>query len=323
MATVPSGFSEVLKQHLASWRERDERFKTDGVHSWVLHHSAAALNYFGAEEWHALVAGKLHRWGHALNSSQAFAVNLFAPARFSGDVAHALWTKMPAGASHPDPQCVNVHFEYSGPDDGFAKQALGETGVATQIDVAVEASCADKSRHFQFIEVKLGESRFGACRGARTGKKRVNPTPERCQDLTQVRKDPGSQCWLANSERRRYWELIEGQSGLAVLADDAGGCPWRGGLYQLMRNWALARALVEHGIAASVELAVCVHPGNHEARRLDRAVSGTNDVVHAFNSMTDATRVSELDPRALLAVQDVSGAPSGWRTYMKGRYLLS
>jgi len=76
-------FAEVLKDHLATWARDLEHFQADGVHPWVLDPSASALNYFGGHEWQALVAGKRHLWSHALNSSQAFAVNLFAPARFS------------------------------------------------------------------------------------------------------------------------------------------------------------------------------------------------------------------------------------------------
>lgn len=318
-----SGFAETLKQHLATWRQHDKRLQTDGAHPWVLNWPLRAHNYFGDQEWYELVAGKLHHWGHALNSSQAFAVNLFAPARFSADVARALWKVLPAGALHSDPQRVDVQFEYSGPDESFAKRQLGEAGVPTQIDVALQGIFENGVRRFQFVEVKLTESHFGMCRGAGTGKKAVNPAPERCQSLARVHADPAGQCWLTESEHRRYWELTRLPLGLTVIADEMGGCPWQGGLYQLMRNWALARALVEYKIAVSVDLSVCVHPGNQEATRLRTAVAGTNNLLQAFNAMATPMKVVDLDLQKLLKVQDAAGAPSGWRTYMETRYLLA
>jgi hypothetical protein len=62
--------------------------------------------------------------------------------------------------------------------------------------------------------------------------------------------------------------LSSAKSGLAIVADQRGGCPWQGGLYQLMRNWALARAILDRGLATSIKLAVCMHPDNHAAKRL-------------------------------------------------------
>lgn len=173
--TKPENFAEAMKLHLVGWAGDLHGFQTDGAHAWVLHPSLATLNYFGGQEWYALVADKPHQWGHALNSSQAFAVNLFAPARLSQNVAQALWKELPAGRSHPDPQHVDVHFEYSGPEIGFTKQALGESGIPTQIDVAVEGVFAQDVRRLQFVEVKFTESQFGACRGAKGGRGRANP----------------------------------------------------------------------------------------------------------------------------------------------------
>src|SRR5258706_15613372 len=63
---------------------------------------------------------------------------------------------------HPNPERAVVHFEYSGPDEDFAKTELGEAGIPTQIDVAVEGIFSRDVRHMQFIEVKLSESGFGS-----------------------------------------------------------------------------------------------------------------------------------------------------------------
>jgi hypothetical protein len=204
---------------------------------------------------------------------------------------------------------------------------LGEADIPTQIDVAVEGAFANNVSRLQFIEVKLTESHFGSCRGAKAGKagakKRANPAPQRCRNLIRVLEDTAGQCWLVEAEHRRYWELINAKSGLAILADERGGCPWQGGLYQLMRNWALARALLDRNLATGIDLAVCVHPDNRAARRLQRQVAGSNDVIAAFNAMAAPATVAELDPRMLIRAQDAAGAPSGWREYMERRYLLA
>jgi len=99
-------FAERLKRHLESWARDVEQFRDDGDHPWVLDRSVSALNYFGGRDWEAVLSGQLHTWGHALNSSQAFAVNLFGPARFSKAVARALWNTLPAAGDGPGPTAL-------------------------------------------------------------------------------------------------------------------------------------------------------------------------------------------------------------------------
>ncbi len=316
-------FAERLKHHLENWARDLEQFRDDGDHPWVLDRSVSALNYFGGRDWEALLSGQLHKWGHALNSSQAFAVNLFGPARFSTVVAKALWNTLPAARDSPSPDQVGVHFEYSGPDDAFAKVELGEAGKPTQIDVAIEGMFPGGVRRMQFIEVKLSESKFGSCRGAKHGKNAPNPAPDRCRSLSQILENPGKQCWLADAEGRRYWQVIgRATSGMNIKADEHGGCPWQGGLYQLMRNWALARTMLDRGLAARINLAVCVHPSNHAATALTTKVAGADSVVDGFNALAGPTAVSKLDVVEVIQAQDAAGAPKGWRSYMERRYLI-
>jgi hypothetical protein len=317
-------FAQRLKNHLEIWARDLEHFRNDGVHPWVLDRPSSALNYFGGKEWEALLFGKHHKWGHALNSSQAFAVNLFGPAHFLPDVAKSLWSALPAAQDHPNPERVVVHFEYSGPDEDFAKTELGEAGIPTQIDVAVEGIFSGDVRRMQFIEVKLTESKFGSCRGAKRGKKDPNPAPDRCEDLSRILLNPSTQCWLAEAEgqHRHYWKFIGSTvSGLDTKAEKNGGCPWKGGLYQVMRNWVLARAMLDRGVVASVNLAVCVHPGNHAAANLSAEVAGAKNLVAAFNTMSKQMTVSECDPRTIIDAQDKGGAPTAWKNYMLRRYL--
>ena len=97
------------------------------------------------------------------------------------------------------------------------------------------------------------------------------------------------------------------------LAGDA-PCPFRHGLYQLMRNRVLADALIEETDAGWADFAVCIHPGNHQARRLAEAIGGKTDAVEAFRAIAGADAVVELDPMAVVeAVRDhaISGGFSG------------
>ena len=321
--TSEATFAERLKRHLETWARDVKQFRDGGTHPWVLDRAVSALNYFGGRDWEKVLSGQLHTWGHALNSSQAFAVNLFGPSRFSKVVAGALWNTLPAGRDCPDPDRVDVHFEYSGPDQAFAKTELGEAGKPTQIDVAVEGVFPGNVRRIQFIEVKLSESKFGSCRGAKRGKGAPNPAAERCRNLSKILANPSKQCWLVDAEGRRYWQIIgRATSGMNVKADEHGGCPWQGGLYQLMRNWSLAHAMLDAGLAARINLAVCVHPSNHTATMLATRVAGAASVVDAFNALAGPMTVSKLDALKVIHVQHAAGAPKGWRGYMERRYML-
>jgi len=91
----------------------------------------------------------------------------------------------------------------------------------------------------------------------------------------------------------------------------------------MMRNWVLARAMLDRGDVASVNLAVCVHPGNHAAIKLSTEVAGAKNVVAAFNAMSKQMTVSECDPRTIIDAQDKGGAPAAWKSYMLCRYLSS
>jgi len=95
---------------------------------------------FGGRDWEAVLSGQLHTWGHALNSSQAFAgESLFGPARFSKAVARALLEHSAGSRRRPRsrPRLMSTSST-AGPDKAFAKAELGEAGKPTQIDVAIE-----------------------------------------------------------------------------------------------------------------------------------------------------------------------------------------
>src|SRR4051812_42326429 len=98
----------------------------------------------------------LHRWALHHLSSQAFALNLFAPLDDLG--RRAALALVGLSASSP----VTIDYEYSDPDD-----RLGETGPRsrhrTQVDVVMRGTSAEGKRVVALIEVKFTEADFGHC----------------------------------------------------------------------------------------------------------------------------------------------------------------
>jgi len=163
-----------------------------------------------------------------LNSSQAFAVNLFGGLKHTCLLAKALQVAFATGPL-TDP---NVTLEYFTPE---FKKYLGEKGShQTQVDVLATASEGARTRAF-VIEVKLTEAAFGRCRG---------PFEEKNADKSICYPDSSGErrcrCFMASLEGRRYLELAERAFPLlaAVLGAD-GSCPIRLDGYQLARNLAV------------------------------------------------------------------------------------
>ena len=119
-------------------------------------------------------------------------------------------------------------------------ERLGERGQPTQIDVFFEVVREGRIRGAIGVEVKLSESEFGGCRGwngiRETGP--INPDRDRCLDARRVVESPETQCFMAEREGRRYWSLM-GAVGASFDPDrlaEQDCCPFRHGLYQMMRN---------------------------------------------------------------------------------------
>jgi hypothetical protein len=221
---------------------------------------------------------------------------------------------------------LQVSFEES--PRGVAER-VGERGQATQFDVFFEIFRHDKLLGVIAVEVKLSEREFGGCRGFSTRDKshsRVNPDPSRCLDGPRVSQTPEQQCFMAQSEGRQYWSLMklpESSFDPASLASQA-HCPFRHGLYQMMRNRVALDALRSMTSAEWCEFAVCVHPSNRLARQLPEAVAGQSDAVTAFRELTGGRGVREWDPtRVVSTIEAVGAAPEGWGDWMRAKYLLA
>jgi hypothetical protein len=177
-----------------------------GQISWVLKPEHRKLNLF-RPEWWRYIAHAEHRWSRALNSSQCFAVNVFAPlAEDSARGRRALQALLPTRDILPEDE-VSVRFEYT-PED--APAWMGEREQSTQVDVYFLITRSHRCIGHVLVEVKYSETSFGCCRGwgSKTDNTTRNPNPSRCLNATEITMSPQANCWRAEAEGRRYWELM-------------------------------------------------------------------------------------------------------------------
>jgi hypothetical protein len=197
--------------------------------------------------------GAVHTYFAHVRSSQAFALNMLAA------LTPEAWTQI---ARHhlddPDAEVVEpAVFEYSDPDD-----TLGEATKAsphrTQVDCLQRVRLGNGRTHAMLIEVKLSEDSFSPC-GACTSPR--NTRREICAQPGPFGGDPIGCFQLANHDRehrRRYDEML----GLPLDEPVTFGCWFRDGANQVMRNTALAAALIARGDVASASV-LLMAPDDH------------------------------------------------------------
>ncbi len=314
-----------MKRHQLDWAQKGHipleqlEIRHDAL-SHVLKPEHRKKNLFNPAWWH-LIEGAEHRWARALNSSQCFAVNLFAPATERPDLAKALFEIVVGTLPQNIPNInINVGLEFEHTPSG-ARDWLGERGHPTQVDVFFTAQNNEKVLGHLLVEVKLTESEFGSCRG--TGKD--NPKPERCQNAAAIIADPARQCWLKESEGRKYWEIItkgdEAFDFSALEPDEP--CPFSGDLYQLMRNHALSKSLKANTEAAWSYFAVCIHPQNQQAQQLKHKIAGSQDALESFRRLAGDKALRTLPPEQVIAATEALYPDTAdWAAWMRSRYLL-
>ena len=321
--TKLASFADSIKMHQSDWLLRNglqaDMFETKW--SWVLTKENEARNLFDPAWW-ALIEGKTHKWARSLNSSQCFAVNLFAPCSKDPRLANSVLRRLaPELGIRPEDDVV-VQFETVFPETG---SWMGERRQKTQVDVVFQVSSGDRVKGLLLVEVKFTEASPGTCRGAKgTEQKGPNPDPSRCEDLSGLLED-SQRCYLVETEGRRYWEWMRTQSSPFELDAVATGqpCPFRQGLYQVMRNSVLASAAVSNSYCDWAHMALCIHPDNSSALVLSEAVYGTTNIPDAYAKLTGGSVLRLVDPASVVGVC-VSLSPSlqEWGRWMCGRYQL-
>lgn len=322
-----AAFGDVLKRHLGAWAVAQglgDRLEPGAQRSWVLREEARSANLYRPAWWRYIPEDRRHRWARALNSSQCFAVNLFAPLADDPGAANRFLRRFHPSRSVAETDRVQVAFEDS--PAGVAER-LGERGQPTQIDVVFSVYCAGRRIGAVGIEVKLSEREFGGCRGW-TGEIAgvpIDPGRDRCLDGRAVFEQPARRCFMSEHEGRSYWSWMAGP-GSSFVADRLAlpqPCPFRHGLYQMMRNRVALDVLRSIDGAEWCDFVVCAHAGNHEVRRLPEAVGGEVRAVEAFGSLVRPGGILAWDPGAVAdAIRDAEGADDAWHAWLRGKYLL-
>lgn len=320
-------FAERMKAYQADWAKMNKldhllEPRTDSQPSWVLKDEHKTKNLWNPSWWTYLGRHE-HRWARALNSSQCFGVNLFAPFAEKPSLAkRVLETLLPHRALKQDHQ-VSIFFEHT---PQGAPEWLGEKNQPTQVDVFFAVTRREKPIGYLLVEVKFTESEFGSCRGAVPPKPEEpgNPDSSRCLNLKSVFESPQSMCWMAEAPNgRHYWDLMRSPKAAFKFTPE-NPCPFRQGLYQLMRNQVLAIALVQHTSADWAEFGVCLHPDNKDVRQLSDAVAGRTDAVDAFKAiLPEKTNLIEVHPSVIIGLaSEYNPALSEWADWMRARYEL-
>jgi hypothetical protein len=160
-------FYDDLKAHQVAWAQShgigDQQTEAAQARPWVLRPQFRELNLWDPRWW-SFIAGKEHRWARALTSSQCFAVNLFAPLAADPALARRVLARLRPDHLLAEADTVEVALEFT---PSRAPGWLGESGHATQVDAAFVVRRDGGPIGYLLVEVKLGERKLGACRGAR------------------------------------------------------------------------------------------------------------------------------------------------------------
>lgn len=264
----------------------------------------------------------LHDYARALNSSQAFALNLFLPFRIGNTEGLATFLSELLGHRV---DVTGVDLEYYGSGDLLAEiegAVPGTEDRLTQADVAIHLRDAAGRPGLLLVEVKLTEGGFTHCGGARS---RGNRDPGPC-DHAAIFFDASERCYLRRplraSRDRRYWELFTRAHGSLRGAfpgtEEGGPCPFRGHWQQPMRNHALALAAVDAGQAAFWALALVHHDDNPDvAGPWDAYTAATKDRDHLHR-----WRATQLLPALSATHASSASSEPALVPWLRTRYLL-
>ena len=182
-----------------------------------------------------------HGWVLSARSSQALALNLFAPLSPTG--VKAVFRELGADVQAAAP----VEFEYRDQADRL-QEARPHSPHQTQVDVVLRGSRADGARLIALIEVKFTE-KLDTCSAYENP---ANPARDACRSAGLFGGQPGRCFQLSNhGQGHRLYDTYLGGVPVQLPArvSDPGGCLVRQALNQPMRNLALAHLLLAEGEA--------------------------------------------------------------------------
>jgi hypothetical protein len=256
----------------------------------------------------------LHIWIHHLQSSQAFAFNLFGPLQLQRKWARAAWGEV-------FPSVEKILFEYPAKEDPLAETAGGQPH-RTRVDVRVDFG----ANRTALVEVKFTEPGFGPCGAGHDRDEAHLKLACRAPGAT-LRSLAGS-CFLAQHRSRGYFQMLLMPGSIVSSAGleqhGASGCPLREGLYQVVRNLLMVDHVArEEGRRTEFVVAA---PGASANRALHsrRSLHGHSTIDEFLRSLVrpdDRDRVRFVDFGTVVSRAAAAGGEAGkWAEYMSQKY---
>ncbi len=259
----------------------------------------------------------LHRWAHHLQSSQAFALNLFGPLKIAAGTGDPTWAWAREVFEPWFCDVTRVTFEY--PLDGDPlDEVRPDSPHRTRVDVVVEH---DGGTTATLIEVKLTESEFGPCSAAQDTS---NPLRKTCTQ-------PGwtlaasAACPLVVNRDRKYFALMKDSVVDVAAMESFGGdgCPLRNGRYQVVRNLLIASEMKRSGL--DVRFAVAAPDATNNPRlHGPGSIGSAQDMESFLRGLVQPDAIETLFiavERVVAGATTSSTAAAAWRDYMERKYL--
>ncbi|HUV73690.1 MAG TPA: hypothetical protein VMW79_05250 [Anaerolineae bacterium] len=222
---------------------------------------------------------------------------------------------------------ISIEFEYTGPEavtEWLGEPPGGKRGMnRTSVDAAIWWADANKKPRLTLVEWKYTEKGFGSCGGYLSS---GNKDRSRCTSLDVRSIRPHTDCYLMQGDKptiqRHYWDHMK-DAGVKYVVFEKTGCPFRGPLYQLLRQQLLAHWL-ETKTDNTVDVAVACFKNNTDLMR------SPGYLRHVDKGLAAAWKTFLAEPERfqVLYVEDLMAhcdylagvATSPWREYLRERY---
>lgn len=262
-----------------------------------------------------------------LKSSQAACLNLLFPLRLNPLLATAVMRPFLPGLS----AVTGIHFEYTAQDE-----ATGETGCTrwlgeppggkrgqnrTSIDAALFWTDTQGKRCATLIEFKYTERSFGVCSAFDKAK---GEAKRACLEGAFA-----DRCLLTTGgpyRSRHYWKRLTDAGIDLEKMRGVVGCPFRGPFYQLMRQYLIARYMLEAGLAERTDVVALHFRRNAALQDVPDELNtlAATSVLDAWNAvLAGVPRIRGIEAEAIMAAYDAaSGVDAGWRDFIRKRYRI-
>ncbi|MFC1971022.1 hypothetical protein ACFLV0_03705 [Chloroflexota bacterium] len=270
----------------------------------------------------------LHSEALNLRSSQVCCLNILFPLKQDLGLAKQVLKSLLPNVSKVE--CID--FEYTGPakvTEWLGEPPGGKRGQnRTSIDAAIFWKNGNGKRCITLLEWKYTERSFGSCGGYESDS---NKDKDKCRKLDGSSVHPERQCFLTSGTpqtSRYYWEHLADAGISTSRFRDIKGCPFRGPLYQLLRQSLLAAYLRQNNTNIDkVEVVVLYFKNNTSLSKYPRYLAPLlpnreGGIIDVWNSITtNAPPIQHVTIEEVMATADkaITGENT-WRRYIKNRY---